>query len=249
MKTSSTALLATATMVAASTPAARAAAATTLHTSGESDTAKQTSNVAIATTSSGSERRHLSGKSGKSANALGLATPDDYKWFVGHYTVKDPYTLVALSNGESDISFSSTFEGGSLEVKNVLDDDDLPTLKFEAAVYFTWNLGGIQSIFREVYDGVASYNPNFTNQVTLYSDHLEFQKPDGSWALFPGSAASDVGHIKCSKLASVPSGRSIVCDGYNNDSFTANVPDVGEVPVHFENMASAVWTDVTDESS
>ena len=86
MKTSSTVLLAT--MAAASTPAAWAA---TLRTNGKSDARKQSSSKV--STSSGSERQ-LSGKSGKSTKTLGLATYEDYKWFVGDYTVKDPDTLL-----------------------------------------------------------------------------------------------------------------------------------------------------------
>ena len=239
MKTSSTALLAT--MVAASTPAAWA---TTLRTSGEkSDARKQSSEVA--TTLSGFER-HLSGKSGKAAN-LGLAGSEDYEWFVGKYTIAEPQTVVTLNNGETDIN--EPILEGSLEIKNMLDDDGSPTLKFEGTLYFTWAIpGGPQAIGREVYDGVASYNSDFANQVTLYSDHVELQQPDGSWNTLPNSAASDVGHLTCSKLANVPSGRSIVCDAYSNDSFTVNVPDIGEVPVHFENIVSAVWNDIADES-
>ncbi len=230
MKTSSTALLAT--MAAASTSAAWAATLRT-STSGEKR--------------DGSERR-LSGKSGKSAKALGLATYEDYRWFEGDYTVVEPQTVVTLNNGETDINEPNL--EGRLEIKNMLDDDGSPTLKFEGAIYFTWVIPeGPQAIGREVFDGVASYNTEFANQVTLYSDHVELQQPDGSWNTLPNSAASDVGHLTCSKLANVPSGRSIVCDAYSNDSFTVNVPGIGEVPVHFENIVSAVWTDVTDASS
>ena len=225
-------------MAAASTPAAWAA---TLRTSGEkSDARKESSSkVAIATTSSGSERR-LSGKSGKSTKALGLATYEDYQWFEGDYTVKDPGTIVNLLEGER--YFNPTIKGTRLEVNNVLNADNSPTLIFEAAFYYGWtNSVGVKQFAKEVFDGVASYNTDFTNQVTLYSDHVEHLQPDGSWVSIPNSSTSEVGHLTCSKLASVPSGRSIVCDTYTNDYY--NTPE-GPV-VSFETMSTAVWTDIT----
>ena len=228
MKTSSTALLAT--MAAASTPAARAAAAAaTLRTSGESDATKQSSKVA--TTSSGSERRHLSGKSGKSTNALGLATPDDYHWISGNYGIYDA-TFLTLINGESAAAPFDT-DGTGLEI------NFLPTgggLALQAKLSFSFGEGG-QFFAREIYEGVASYNSDFANQVTFYSDHLEFQLPDGSWAPLSTSDVSDVGTLRCSKLSKVPSGSSIICDAYSNDDINT---------IQQEVIASVVWTEVTD---
>ena len=226
-------------MAAASTPAAQAAAAATLRTSGESDATKQSSKVAIATTSSGSERRHLSGKSGKSANALGLATPDDYSWILGNYEA-EPHTLVTLSNGESGASElpPTDMEGSRLEVKFLAFPGVPPTnaLALEAKVFFSFlnEATGDRVFAREVYEGVGSYNTDFANQVTFYTDHLEFQQPDGSWAPVDNAVASEVGSTRCSKLSKVPSGSSIVCDSYANDVF--NITGTGVI--HQEVIAS-----------
>jgi len=222
-------------MAAASTPAAWAA---TLRTNGKSDARKKQSSSKVST-SSGSERQ-LSGKSGKSTKALGLATYEDYKWFVGDYTVKDPDTLVNLRGGES--YFNPTIKGTRLEVNNVLDADNSPSLIFEAAFYYSWtNIVGDQIFAKEVYDGTASYNTDFANQVTLYSDHVELLV-DGVWTAIPNSSTSEVGHFTCSKLSNVPSGKSIVCDTYTNDYY--DTLD-SEEPVSFETMSTAVWTDIT----
>lgn len=216
MKTSSTALLAT--MAAASTHASK-----------------------VATTSSGSERR-LSGKSGKSAKALdlGLASPEDYQWVLGNYKAYDA-TLLALINGESGADYPFP-EGAGLEISFLSLPGLPPGLSLQAKLSFSFvNEQGGQVVAREIYDGVASYNADFTNQVTFYSDHLEFQLPDGSWAPLSDEEASDVGSITCSKLPKVPSGSSIVCDSYSNDYL--NIPDVGTFTQ--EVIASAVWTDIT----
>jgi len=232
MKTSSTALLAT--MAAASTPAAWAA---TLRTSGESDARKESSNVA--TTSSGSERR-LSGKSGKSTKALGLATYEDYKWIEGLYTVKDPDTTVFNIEGEP-FNPDPRPKGTELTIESMFGSEGLA---FQAFHYFD---NGVDFYAREILEGVASYNTDFINEVDFYTDHIEvLNSTDGNWNTLPNADVSEVTHLRCSKLANVPSGRSIVCDAYGNDYFF-NVPGVGDV--HIESMYSTVWTDVTDESS
>ena len=245
MKTSSTALLAT--MAASSTPTAWAAAAATLRTtSGESDATKQSSKVATATTSSGSRfERGLSGKSGKSANALGLATPDDYQWILGNYKPYDS-TLITLINGESDAGElpPPDIEGSRLEVKFLAFPGLPPNSSFEAKVSFSFlNEAGDRVFAREVYEGVGSYNTDFANQVTFYTDHLEFQASDGSWFRVGDEVASETGSLTCSKLPKVPSGSSIVCDTYVNDYFNINGGLQQEI------IASTVWTEVTDESS
>ena len=237
-------------MAAASTPAAQAAAAAaTLRTSGESDATKQSSKVAIATTSSGSERRHLSGKSGKSANALGLANPDDYQWILGNYEA-DKSTSITLFDGESGGASELPpieMEGSRLEVNFLAFPGVPPTNALEAKVFFSFlnEATGDRVFAREVYEGVGSYNTDFANQVTFYTDHLEFQQPDGSWAPVDNAVASEVGSMRCSKLSKVPSGSSIVCDSYANDVF--NITGTGLI--HQEVIASSVWTEVTDESS
>ena len=240
MKTSSTALLAT--MAASSTPAAWAAAATTLRTSGESDArkTKQSSKVA----GSGFERG-LSGKSGKSANALGLATPDDYQWILGNYKPYDS-TLITLINGESGAGElpPPDIEGSRLEVKFLAFPGLPPNSSFEAKVSFSFlNEAGDRVFAREVYEGVGSYNTDFANQVTFYTDHLEFQASDGSWFRVGDEVASDTSSLTCSKLPKVPSGSSIVCDTYTNDYFNITGG------LQQETIASTVWTEVTDESS
>ena len=125
-----------------SSSSAQAAAAATLRTSGggESDTTKQSSKVAIATTSSGSERRHLSGKSGKSANALGLANPDDYQWILGNYEA-DKSTSITLFDGESGGASELPpieMEGSRLEVNFLAFPGVPPTNALEAKVFFSF---------------------------------------------------------------------------------------------------------------
>ena len=48
--------------------------------------------------------------------------------------------------------------------------------------------------------------------------------------------------MTCSKLAKVPSGKSIVCDGYANDVW--ELPGGAE---EFEVISSVVWTEYTHE--
>ncbi len=212
----------------------------TLRTSGEkSDAREQSSKVSTTTTSSGSERR-LSGKSGKSAKALGLATYEDYKWLLGDYTVKDPDTTVFNFEGEP-FNPDPRSKGTEFTIESLLDSEGLA---FQATIYFD---NGVDFYAREIFEGVASYNTDYVNEVTFYSDHIQvLNSTDGNWNTLPNADVSEVGHIRCSKLAQVPSGSSIACDAYNNDYFF-NVPGVGDV--HIESMYSAVWTDVTDESS
>ena len=232
MKTSSTAFLAV--MAAASTPAAWAA---TLR----SDTAKKQSSKEVSPSTRPGPGRRLKGKGGKD----GLATYEDYEWFVGDYTVKDPDTTINLAEG--DRYELPSFKGTRLEVKNVLAEDGSPSLIFEADFYYEWTntLGG-QMNAREIFDGVASYNLDFVNQVTLYSDHVELFL-NGEWTRIDNHIVSEVGHFTCSKRAGFPSGNSIICDGYGNDLYIPVDGSSAGEPVHFESMSSAVWTDITGE--
>ena len=148
-----------------------------------------------------------------------------------------------LIDGESgaDTPFPFGGAGAGLEI-NFLPLPGLPSgLSLQAKFSFSFAFQGGQVLAREIYDGVASYNADFANQVTFYSDHLEFQQPDGSWATLVSPAESDVGHLTCSKLPKVPSGSSIVCDSYSNDYI--KIPNRGTFLQ--EVVASVVWTDIT----
>ena len=254
MKKFSTALLAT--MAASSTPAAWAATLRTSASGEKSDARnrKESSKVSTSTTStsSGSERR-LSGKSGKTAKALGLATYEDYKWIEGSYNTVSYRTLVDLEDGgpvdgspEEGSSSSGNFgsRGTELEIESLFGSQGLA---FQASLYVDVDislLGGGTYKLREIFEGVASYD--LENKVVFHTDHLEiFNTVSEEWVAFTDADLSDTATLVCKQLAKVPSGESIVCDYYGNDVF--EFPGVGDV--HTETISSTVWTEVevTDE--
>ena len=178
--------------------------------------------------------RRLSGKSSKS---LGLATYDDYKWIVGKYTNANlPATHVHLRDG---VAYKRDFNSTSLEITPLDEPQGLAFQAIITSVGLTQTFGNVY--FRETLEGVASYN--LDTKVPFYSDYIEFRFDENAeWTPLDNEQTSDVSKMTCSKLAKVPSGKSIVCDGYAND--------VWELPggvEEFEVLSSVVWTEYTNE--
>ena len=78
--------------------------------------------------------------------------------------------------------------------------------------------------------GVGSYNPKFSDEITFYTDHIEYlrktESGDNTWVDFGSSLDTDVLTLKCSKLNPYPDGKTIVCD--INSNLVREVDSVGQ---------------------
>jgi len=69
---------------------------------------------------------------------------------------------------------------------------------------------------RYVFEGVRSYNSKFKDEITFFSDHLEYLNGAGKWYLASdtNNEIEDVDTLICIKVS--PDGIDIVCDGHIN---------------------------------
>ena len=67
-----------------------------------------------------------------------------------------------------------------------------------------------------VFEGIGSYNPKFKDEITFFSDHLEYLNGDGEWGLASDTndKVEDVDTFVCTKASL--DGDTIVCDGHIN---------------------------------
>ena len=236
MKTSSTALLAT--MAAASTPVAA-----TLRESGGNE--KHSSNEVSASNSS-TPGRQLDGKSGKAtASASFPATPQDYAWIVGEYDPADlnlpidyHYNQVLLHEGEPTVVHPAglgMYYAAKLDIKPLRA---YPSLVFQATLDIKFAESDLE--FREVMEGVGSFNPSKVDEITFYSDHKELRNsPDEEWV--PGllTEYAELTTLECSKVSEYPHGENIVCEYYGNG--VSGTPE-SETFNHLEGISTTAWT-------
>lgn len=100
-----------------------------------------------------------SSKSSKSSNPLGLATGDVYNWLGGKYVAVNE-TFISLINGEN-LPIPNPAGSGTLTIERL---DSASGLAFQS----TYENAAI----RLVSEGVASYNPKYSDEVELYCDML-----------------------------------------------------------------------------
>ena len=180
----------------------------------------------------------VSGTGSKSGKGGGrLANGGDYKWVLGRYTECE-YTGFRLKDGElREILGEECDDGEELVIERLGNDQN--GLTFQA----TYNkpARGPAAPRRYIYEGVASYNPKYIDQITFYTDHRE-KLVNGNWEPYPDSQESDVSTIRVSQLDGY--GSSVVADVYRN----------GQVPARTSSAWQGEWivtylfTDVDSES-
>ncbi len=196
--------------------------------------------VTAATSSAGADaarNRHLSSssssKSSKSSNPLGLVTGGDFDWILGTYVPADE-TFISPINGDV-LTLPIQAGSGTLTIERLDSTSGL-------ALQSTYE----NSAIRLVSEGVASYNPKFSDEVELYCDHAEFAVPGSpGWISFENAAFSDVNKQRYSQLPKFKDGEYIVSDWFIND-FIPNVTQIFEDDVIVEVIGTTVWKKISD---
>jgi hypothetical protein len=174
-----------------------------------------------------------SSKSSKSSNPLGLVTGKDFDWILGTYVPADE-TIISLINGDVP---PVPIQAGrrTLTIERLDSTSGL-------ALQSTYE----NSAIRLVSEGVASYNPKFSDEVELYCDHAEFAVPGSpGWISFENAAFSDVNTFRYSQLPKFKDGEYIVSDWFIND-FIPNVTQIFEDDVIVEVIGTTVWKKISD---
>ena len=104
------------------------------------------------------------------------------------------------------------------------------------------------SFVRLVYEGVGSLNPRLQDEITFYTDNLEYLNgtdlDNDDWVQFGQEDVSGTSSLRCSQLPKDKDGSSIVCDVYENEVFAPN--PVFPLGVRLEVIASDIWTDTSE---
>jgi len=122
--------------------------------------------------------------------------------------------------------------------------DDASANIFQAT--YVQDISGIPispySFVRLAYEGVGSLNPRLQDEITFYTDNLEFQLKggDGTWFQFDQEEMSDTSSLRCSQLPNDKDGSSIACEVYENEVFPPGGAG-GAQGVSLEVIASNLW--------
>ena len=117
---------------------------------------------------------------------------------------------------------------------------------------YTQDISGIPmspfSFVRLVYEAVGSLNPRLQDEITFYTDNLEYLNgtdlDNDDWVQFGQEDVSGTSSLRCSQLSNDKEGSSIVCDVYENEVFAPN--PVFPSDVRLEVIASNIWTDTSE---
>ena len=195
------------------------------------------SSSSSSSSSESSSSKSSGSKSSKSSNPLGLATGDVYNWFLGTYVLVDE-TFISLLNGDvlPTVPVDPTSESGTLTIERL---ESTSGLAFQSTYQ--------NSAIRLVSEGVASYNPKFSDEVELYCDHAEFKVPGGppGWISLENAAFSDVSTFRYSQLPKFKDGEYIVSDWFIND-FVPNVTQIFPEDAIVEVIGTTVWKKIYD---
>ena len=190
-----------------------------------------------------------SDKSGKGNTdvTFGLALPAAYDWLEGNYTrcFSSAVALITV-NGEivpSDVKYLEGCAGGdSLVIERLGTPQQIlsgHSMSFQAT--FIDRDPDLTSKY--TFEGTASHNPFFSNQVTMRTDYYEYSINGGvNYTKLDNAERSDVAKMICSKLPSFEDGSRIVCDVYLNENFV-NFTAVTSFPPNFQTSlaASVLW--------
>jgi len=168
-----------------------------------------------------------------------------YDWLVGDYIASKSNQLL-LIDGEVPPVDLPLVGSQTLEVTRL--GDDASANIFRAT--YVQDISGIPispySLIRLVYEGVGSLNPRLQDEITFYTDNLEYQLKEGNgrWFQFDQEEMSDTSSLRCSRLPNDKDGSSIACEVYENEVFLPS--EVFPQGVSLEVIASNLW--VTDTS-
>jgi len=197
--------------------------------------------------SSSNQPRHR-GMESKSSKAS-RNSDDAYDWLVGDYTASQSNQVLLINGEVSDIPFPPETEGDqTLEITRL--GDDASANIFQAT--FIQDIRGIPmspfSFVRLVYEAVGSLNPRLQDEITFYTDNLEYLNgtdlDNDDWVQFGQEDVSGTSSLRCSQLPNEKDGSSIVCDVYENEVFAPN--PVFPLGVRLEVIASDIWTDTSE---
>ena len=159
--------------------------------------------ISASTSTSSTPGRQLDGKSGKASFP---ATPEDYAWLVGEYDPTDlnlpidyNYNQVLLDEGEPVLVHPAglgMYYAAKLDIKPLRA---YPSLVFQATLDIKFTESDLE--FREVMEGVGSFNPGKVDEITFHSDHKESRNsPDEEWV--PGllTEYAELTTLECSKV-------------------------------------------------
>ena len=196
---------------------------------------------------SSSTQPHRRGMESKSSKAS-RNNDDAYDWLVGDYIASKSNQLL-LIDGEVLPPVDLPLVGSqTLEITRL--GEDASANIFQAS--YTQDISGIPmspfSFVRLVYEAVGSLNPRLQDEITFYTDNLEYLNgtdlDNDDWVQFGQEDVSGTSSLRCSQLSNDKEGSSIVCDVYENEVFAPN--PVFPSDVRLEVIASNIWTDTSE---
>ena len=188
-------------------------------------------------------RRGMESKSSKARRN----NDDAYDWLVGDYTASKSNQVLLINGEVPDIPLPPDADQ-TLEITRL--GDDASANIFQAT--FIQDISGIPmspfSFVRLVYEAVGSLNPRLQDEITFYTDNLEYLNgtdlDNDDWVQFGQEDVSGTSSLRCSQLSKEKDGSSIVCDVYENEVFAPN--PVFPLGVRLEVIASDIWTDTSE---